>query len=154
MIDIRSSAFLLALLFTVTSAWSQEKKILRSDLPLAVEKTVASNSEGSTVLGFSQEIEHGQTYYEAKMALHGHSKDFLIDASGTIIEIEEQVELSSLAPSVKDRLLAKAGKGKVIKVESLTKHGTVVAYEAQVLTGRRKLEVQVGPEGQTLAHEE
>jgi hypothetical protein len=47
-----------------------------------------------------------------------------------------------------------AGEGKIVKVESLTKHGTLVAYEAQVRKGSKTSEVQVGPDGGTLAHEE
>jgi hypothetical protein len=39
-------------------------------------------------------------------------------------------------------------------VESLTKHGTLVAYEAQVLNKGKKSEIQVGPDGKPLAHEE
>ena len=49
---------------------------------------------------------------------------------------------------------AKAGKGKIVKVESLTKKGRLVAYEAQVDTNGKKTEVQVGPDGKPLDHEE
>jgi len=55
---------------------------------------------------------------------------------------------------VKDGLQAKAGAGKIIKVESLTKHDQLVAYEAKVQTDGKKKEIQVGPDGQPLAHEE
>jgi hypothetical protein len=43
------------------SASAQEKKIKRSDLPPAVEKTVAAQSQGATIRGFSTEKEKGQT---------------------------------------------------------------------------------------------
>jgi hypothetical protein len=51
-------------------------------------------------------------------------------------------------------LKAKAGAGKILKVESLTKHGKLVAYEAKVMTDGRKSEVQVGRDGKPLDHEE
>jgi hypothetical protein len=51
-------------------------------------------------------------------------------------------------------LQAKAGKGKITKVESLTKKDKLVAYEAQVVTNGKKSEVQVGPDGKPLDHEE
>jgi hypothetical protein len=51
-------------------------------------------------------------------------------------------------------LQAKAGKGKLVKVESLTKKDKLVAYEAQVDTNGKKSEVQVGPDGKALDHEE
>jgi uncharacterized membrane protein YkoI len=134
--------------------FAQEKKIQRSDLPPAVEKTVAAQSQGATIKGFSTEKENGQTYYEAEMSLSGHTKDVLIDPAGTVVEVEEQVALDSLPAAVKDGLQAKAGKGKILKVESLNKHDRLVAYEAKVQTDGKKSEIQVGPDGKPLDHEE
>jgi hypothetical protein len=136
------------------TASAQEKKIKRSDLPPAVEKTVAAQSEGATIKGFSTEKEKGQTLYEAEMMVNGHSKDVLIAADGAVVEVEEQVVLDSLSADVKAGLQSKAGKGKILKVESLTKKGKLVAYEAQVDTNGKKSEVQVGPDGKPLDHEE
>jgi hypothetical protein len=136
------------------TASAQEKKIKRSDLPPAVEKTVAAQSEGATIKGFSTEKEKGQTLYEAEMMVNGHSKDVLIAADGAVVEVEEQVVLDSLSADVKAGLQAKAGKGKILKVESLTKKGKLVAYEAQVDTNGKKSEVQVGADGKPLDHEE
>jgi uncharacterized membrane protein YkoI len=133
---------------------AQEKKIKRSDLPPAVEKTVAAQSEGATIKGFSTEKEKGQTLYEVEMTVNGHSKDITMGADGSVVEIEEQVALDSLSPEVKAGLQAKAGKGKILKVESLTKKDKLVAYEAQVQSNGKKSEVQVGPDGKPLDHEE
>jgi hypothetical protein len=43
--------------------------------------------------------------------------------------------------------LCKAGSGKSTKVESITKQGKLVAFEAQVRTDGKCSEVQVGPDG-------
>jgi len=137
-----------------TGCLGQEKKILRSDLPPAVEDTVAAESRGAVIRGFSMENENGQTYYEAEMTENGHSRDVLIDKSGAILEVEEQVPFDSLPASVGVGLQTKAGKGKIVKVESITKHNRLVAYEAKVLTGKKNSEVQVGPDGKPLDHEE
>ena len=136
------------------NASAQEKKIKRSDLPPAVEKTVAAQSAGATIRGFSTEIEKGQTLFEVEMTVSGHSKDVSMTADGSIVEVEEQVALDSLSPEVKAGLQAKAGKGKITKVESLTKKDKLVAYEAQVVTNGKRSEVQVGPDGKPLDHEE
>jgi hypothetical protein len=137
-----------------TTAGAQEKKIKRSDLPAAVEKTVAAQSQGATIRGFSEEKENGQTHYEAKPVVNGHSKDVEIDATGAIVEVEEQVAMDALPAAVREGLQAKAGKGKLLKVESITKHDKLVAYEAKVMAGGKKSEVQVGPDGKPLDHEE
>jgi hypothetical protein len=136
------------------AASAQEKKIKRSDLPPAVEKTVAAQSAGATIRGFSSEVENGQTLYEAEMMVKGHSKDVLMAADGSVVEVEEQVALDSLPAEVKAGLQAKAGKGKILKVESITKKDKLVAYEARVEANGKKSEVQVGPDGKPLDHEE
>jgi hypothetical protein len=143
-----------AVLLFASSVVAQEKQIQRADLPPAVEKTVTAQSQGATIKGFSQETEHGQTYYEAEMTVNGHSKDVLIDTSGAVVEIEEQVALDSIPANVQQGLQAKARSGKILKVESLTKHDKLVAYEAVVQTAEKKKEIEVGPDGKPLAHEE
>ena len=81
-------------------------------------------------------------------------RDVLIGADGSVLEIEVEVALDSLPAAVKAGLLQLAGSGKITKVESLTKRGVLVAYEAQVRTGTKRSEVQVGPDGKPLAHPE
>jgi hypothetical protein len=138
----------------MAAAQEQEKKIKRSDLPPAVEKTVAAQSAGAMIKGFSEERENGQTFYEAEMTVNGRTKDVLIDAKGGVVEVEEQVAMDSVSAEVKAGLLAKAGKGKITAVESIKKHDKLVAYEAKVNTSGKKSEVQVGPDGNPLDHEE
>ena len=71
-----------------------------------------------------------------------------------VVEVEEQIPTGSLTPTVRDGLQGKAGNGKIVKVETLTKKGRLVAYEAQIRTNGKKSEVQVGPDGKPLDHEE
>ena len=142
------------LLAVLALAQDQEKKIKRSDLPAAVEKAVVEESQRATIRGFSQEKGNGQTFYEAELMVNGHSKDVLMDVSGAVVEVEEQIPAESLSPAVRDGLQAKAKNGTLVKVETLTKKGKLVAYEAQVLTNGKKSEVQVGPDGKALDHEE
>ena len=131
-----------------------EKKIKRSDLPPAVQKAVEAQSAGATIKGFSKEKENGQTFYEVEMVVNGHGKDVLMDPTGAVVEVEQQIAFKSLPAEVQSGLRAKAGKGEIVKVESLTKHGKLVAYEAAVRTNGKKSEIQVGPDGKPLSHEE
>jgi predicted aspartyl protease len=143
-----------AALVLAGTASGQERKIQRSELPPAVERAVAAQSQGAEIRGFSLETEHGQAHYEVEMTVNGHSKDLLMDSNGTVVEVEEQVALDALPAAVRAGLAAKARGGEIDKVESLTKHGTLVAYEAVVTTNGKRSEIQVGPEGQPLPHEE
>jgi hypothetical protein len=150
----RVAAAATMLLSVFAPAQSQEKKIKRTDLPPAVQKAVVEQSRGATIRGFSQEKENGQTFYEAELMVNGHSKDVLMDVDGTVVEVEEQIPTESLSPAVRAGLQAQAENGQIIKVETLTKKGKLVAYEAKVLTNGKKSEVQVGPDGKALDHQE
>lgn len=135
----------------LTSATAQEKKINKSELPAAAQKTVDAQSQGATIRGFSTEIENGKRIYEAELTVNGHGKDISMDKDGNIIEIEEVVTLESLAQTVKDALVKAAGTGTITQVEALTKNNTLVAYEAAVKNGAKHSEVQVGPDGKKLS---
>jgi uncharacterized protein YxeA len=141
-------------LATASANYAQEKKIKREELPAAVEKTVVEQSKGATVKGFSKEIEKGKTYFEAELVVNGHGKDIVIDENGKVVEVEEEVALDSLPAAVREGLERAAGSGKISKVESLTKGGKLVAYEAVVKTAGKRSEIQVGPDGQKLDHQE
>jgi len=142
----------LGLLFAVASA--QEKKIRRKQLPPAVEKTVAKESEGATVKGFATEVEKGQRLYEAELIVNGHHKDISMNRRGVIVEVEEEVSMDSLPVTVQDGLKKAAGSGTIEMIESLTKNGNLVAYEGHVKTGARRSEIQVGPQGEKLKRPE
>jgi hypothetical protein len=145
---------LVAGLAGLSGVQAQEKKIKREGLPAAVEKTVAEQSAGATIRGFSTEVEQGKRLYEVELTVNGHTKDISMDEQGNVVEMEEEVSLGSLPPAVKDGLTRAAGTGTIGKVESISKRGKLVAYEAVVKTGTKRSEIQVGPDGMKLAHAE
>ncbi len=151
--NLRSITAVICLAFAIPSI-AQEKKIARSSLPAAVERTVQEQSKGATIKGFSTEVENGKRVYEAEMVVDGHTKDIEIASDGTLNEIEEEVSFDSLPGNVKAGLTTKAAGAKITRVETLTKKGKLVAYEAATLKGSKKGEIQVGPDGQPLKHEE
>jgi hypothetical protein len=146
-----SVAALLIGLATVSVAQAQEKKLKREQLPLAVEKTVATESQGATINGFATEVEKGKRLYEVELTVSGRSKDISMDKTGKVVEVEEEVTMDSLPATVQDGLRKAAGAGTIGKIESLTKGGKLVAYEAHVKTGTKRSEIQVGPNGEKLA---
>ena len=147
------TAFLCCSVFAICLP-AQEKHLKKSDLPAAVQKVAVQQSQGATVRGYGSETEDGKLQYEVSLTVDGHTKDVPIAPDGTINEIEEQVFLDKLPGPVRDALQKKAGPGKISKVESLTKHGQLLAYEAQLITAGKKSEIQVGPDGGNLPHPE
>ncbi len=83
------------------AASGQEKKIRKTDLPAAVQKTAAEQGEGATVRGYTTEVEAGRRVYEVELMKDGHSKDVSMSADGKVMEVEEQVEMRQLPPAVR-----------------------------------------------------
>jgi hypothetical protein len=134
--------------------YGSEMSIPRAALPAAVQKTANEQSTGAVIKRYVKDNENGQLEYEVEMMINGHSKDVSIARDGRLLEIEEQVAMSDLPLAVQEGLKNKAGKGSISKIESITKKERVVAYEAQVRTNGRHSEIQVGPDGKALDHEE
>jgi len=143
-----------AVLVLAISAAGQEKRLKKSDLPRAVQKAAEEQSKGATIRGYSSEVENGKLQYEVETTANGHSRDVTIAPDGAILEVEDQVELASLPAPVREGLHAMAGAGTITKVESITKQGKLVAYEAQVRKAGKRSEIQVGPDGKPLSHPE
>lgn len=135
-------------------ALAADKKLSREQVPAHVLATADRETQGATVKGYLTEREDGRKVYEVETIVNGHTRDLQIAKDGTLNEVEEEVALSALPSSVQAGLKAKAKGAEVVKVESLTKKGKLVAYEADTLRGRRKGSIQVGTTGETLTHEE
>jgi hypothetical protein len=143
-----------AILGAIASVSIAEQRITKSDLPAPVQKTADAQGAGATVVGYAKDVEKGKIEYEVELMVAGHTKDLTIDPQGNLLEVEEEVQADTLPASVLGSLRAQAGKDRITKIESLMKHGKIVAYEAQVATGKKHSEIQVGPDGQKLDHEE
>ena len=154
MLGIRTANALVLSLGLVLSvdmfAQASEKSVKMKDLPKAVQTTVQEQSKGATVRGLSKETDNGKTYYEVELKVKGHNKDVLIDPTGAVVEIEEEVSMASIPPAVKAQMEKQAGGGKIVMVESVTKNDAVVAYEAHVKTGNKRSEIKVSPDGQLI----
>jgi hypothetical protein len=144
----------IALLSLSALSHAAEKKIPKSSLPPAVARTAEEQSKGATVRAYTKDTENGQVEYEVEMTVNGHSRDVSIGADGRMLEVEEQVQFGALPADAQQGLKQKAGKGAITKIESITKRDAIVAYEAQVTMQGKHKEIQVGPNGQTLNHEE
>jgi uncharacterized membrane protein YkoI len=138
----------LALSAAAASVVAQETKIQLKDLPQAVQKAAQQEqANGATLKGFAKDVEGGKTFYEVETAVKGHTRDLLYDASGQLVEVEEEIASSAVPPAA---MKALASNGTVTKVEMVTK-GKTVAYEAVVKTKSGKsMEVAVDAQGNTV----
>jgi uncharacterized membrane protein YkoI len=121
-----------------------DQKLTMSKLPPAVRATVEAESKGATVKGISSEKENGKTVYELETIVNGRTRDLMIDATGRVYVVEEQLDVEAAPPAVRSAIEAK---GKILSLESVRKSG-ITTYEAQVQTkAGKKLAVDVDASG-------
>ena len=116
-----------------------EKKLAMKDLPPAVQKGVQDNLEGGTVKNLAKETEDGKTVYEVESTLNGKARDFMLDATGHLLSVEDEIAIDALPAAVK-AVFEK--QGTIVSAETLTK-GRMVAYEGRVEKNGKKS--AVGP---------
>jgi hypothetical protein len=58
---------------------------------------------------------------------YDHDKDVLMDAKGTVAEVEGKIAFDSLLPDVQAGICAKTGAAKILKVESVTRSGRLTS---------------------------
>ena len=115
------------------------QKVQMKDLPADVQKGVQDNLKGGTLKTLAKEKEGGKTVYEVESTLNGKTRDFMLDATGHLLSVEDEIAIDALPPAVKT---AFEKQGNIVSAEKLTK-GDMVAYEGKVEKNGRKS--SVGP---------
>jgi uncharacterized membrane protein YkoI len=137
----RMERFVLGVLL-IGQAMIADQKVKLENVPPAVQKAVREQAEKGTLVGLSTEKEKGKTMYEVETKVNGKSRDVLLDKGGAVVEIEEEVELSSIPAPARAAIEKRAAGGTINKVELVT-HGPTVVYEAEIRTKAGK-NVEVG----------
>lgn len=138
---MRSLAVLLAIVVLCGSSVGQEKKgksLELKDLPAAVQKTVEDNLRGGQIKNIGKEKEDGIEQYEVETLLNGKSRDFNVDAKGKLLVVEEATTIDAIPAPAKASILKKVADGKLRTVETFTKPGQPMMYEAAYTDKRGK----------------
>ncbi len=151
-ISLKLSLLCAASVLLLGTAAAQEHKP-KIKVPPAVQKTVDEQSKGAKIRGLSKEVEKGKTQYELELTVNGHARDMIIDPNGTILEVEEDVTLDSLSPAIKAEVEKNFGQAKLLRLESVTKGGTLTGYEASVSKAGKKSGIEMGADGKLLPKE-
>jgi hypothetical protein len=148
---MRALTVLLAIVALSGSAMAQEKKpksLKLKDLPAAVQKTAEDNLKGGDIKNIARGNEDGIEQYEVESVLNGKSRDFNVDAKGTLLLMEVATTMEAIPAAAKATILKKVADGKLAEVETFTKTGQPVMYEAVYTdTKGKKHEVLVKADG-------
>ena len=136
----------LAMLWLVAATAAAEQKIKLSDLPAAVQATVKAETANATVLGISKEAEKGKTVFEVETKVGTKTRDFVVDAAGKVIDVEEETDLASVPAAVKATIDKQSAGGTVTRIEKATQ-GTTVSYEVGLKKNGKNSEFTVNADG-------
>jgi uncharacterized membrane protein YkoI len=134
----------------VVSAAVAESHVPCNTLPAAVLKQARIEARDATIHGCVKDRENGKLTYEVETLKDGRSRDIVLDASGTVLEVEQEIEASSLPPAVSGAIARAANGGKVGKIESVTRGGSIASYETTIMNNGRRHEVAFDPQGATV----
>ncbi|HZR32439.1 MAG TPA: hypothetical protein VFA76_11385 [Terriglobales bacterium] len=136
-------------LLTRVVAQEAEHAVKFEELPKAVQQTATAQLKGATVRGYTAETNKiGHVHYEMEtVTAAGLTRDLLIESTGGVLSIEEEVKMDSneVPATVRETLqkYVKGINGSVAKLERVTKaDGTVLGYDADIQS-----EVTLNPDG-------
>jgi hypothetical protein len=148
---MRALTVLFAIVALGGSAMAQAKKgtgLPLKDLPAAVQKTVQANLQGGEIKNIAKEKEDGVEQYEVESALNGKTRDFNVDSKGALLVMEEGTTIDAIPAAAKAGILKKVGAGKLSGIETFTKTGLPMMYEASYTDKNgKKHEVLVKADG-------
>ncbi len=148
---MRALTVLLMIFALDCSANAQENKgkgLQFKDLPKAVQKTIQDNLKGAEIKNIGKEKEDGVEQYEVESVLNGRSRDVNIDVKGNLLLVEEATTIDAIPSAAKASILKKVADGKLTGVETFTKTGHSVMYEASYADRKgKKHEVLVKADG-------
>ena len=148
---LRSLTVLLAVVVFCLSFLAVENKgksLELKDLPAVVQKTVEDNVKGGQIKNISKEEEDGIEQYEVESLVNGKSRDFNVDTKGNLLVVEEATTIDAIPATAKASILKKVADGKLRTVETFTKPGQPIMYEAAYIDKKgRHHEVLVKADG-------
>ena len=140
---ILCSALFLAL---AVHAPAQEKKVSPKKLPAAVLASFKQAYPKAVIKGASEENQAGKIIFEIESLDGKTARDLQYLADGTVVEIEETIAITEIPAAAKAAVAGKYPKGKIVKVERVTK-GSMVSYDIEIKTGKKKVSMDVDANG-------
>ncbi|HKQ61309.1 MAG TPA: hypothetical protein VJS92_08445 [Candidatus Polarisedimenticolaceae bacterium] len=119
-----------------------ERSVQAGDVPQAALEALKRHAAGAALTEFSEEVEHGHTFYEGSWkGAHGNV-DGLVTPTGALVELEEKIPADQVPQEVRTAAAQLAGDAKL----SFEKK-TVILYEVHYRKDGRGRENVLTPDG-------
>ena len=130
-------------------AQAGEKKLSKKNLPPAVLAAFQKTYPKADIKSAAEEKKDGKTTYEIESMDGKTARDLQYLADGTVLEIEETIAITEIPGATKAAVDGKYPKGKIVKVEKVTK-GAAVSYDIEITTGKGRVSMDVDASGKVL----
>lgn len=126
-----------------------ETRVPCTSLPTVVLGGARSEAAGALIRRSVKDSEEGGTTYEVESMRDNKGRDITFAVRGSLMEVEQDVSPENLPRAVSDAIQrpGRGGKGKVGKVESVTRAGVIAEYEATIMRKGVRREVAFSPNG-------
>ncbi len=108
----------------------KSKSLDLNSLPAVVRVAIQANLKGGEIRNISREKEDGVEQYEVESVLQGKERDFEVDSRGVLLVVEEATTVDAIPAAPRAGIQKKVGSGKITVVETFTKPGMPLMYEA------------------------
>lgn len=148
-----SGLVITALLLLISNAGAQrvETFVKMKDLPEPVRQTMLQQSAGERLRKVIRKVENGNTSFEAEIKVNGRSRRVLIDETGAVLEIRDEIQSAGVPLALMAAIKKHAGEWKIASVYTITRNHEVVAYEAHLRKGVDRKEIKVGNDGKVIS---
>jgi len=138
----------LAGLAAAAGALAAERTVPCNTLPKPIQDYSATLvKQGATIRSCVKDVTAGKTTYELETQTAAGTRDITLSGAGAVLEIEEEVSQGKLPSAVAEAFKKASESGSLKKIESVTRGGKVVSYEAVVEKGGKRREVAVHANG-------
>ena len=121
----------------------QERKVKAAEVPAPVLDALKKLAGDKKITEFSEEIEHGKTYYEGSWKTTDGKIDALVTPTGDLVEIEQGVSADNVPKPVLKQARKTAGKNAKLYFEKKT----IIMYEVHFRKDGRRHELVLSPDG-------
>ena len=146
-LPMRTCISFLSICAFTAAAIAAEKRLEMKDLPAAVQKTITEQTKGAEIKGLAKEMEKGKVSYEVETIVNGKHRDFIVDPSGALGEVEEEAALGTIPPAAKAAIEKKASGGKLGMVEIMKRGGETLYEAAYTAKDGKKHSILVNADG-------
>jgi len=124
----------------------EEDELSLEQVPDAAREAILRAAKGAKIEEVERETENGLTLYEAEWRINGRKCAVEVTADGTVVELEESVNIKAVPAAVRRAAESAFGKTAGLKAEKKT----ITLYELEGRIGQKKREVLISPTGKVL----